>query len=279
MLKYGRFLFHSFPVRRVSSSFKEALDRHAWRSLKSEMISFFKNRPVRDSTVYLNTKRWPAFVPKERILEEGFIPCKIEFYGDPKQLIIRKEDLQRVAFDDGPNGHLSHLFKGRLFKLKVDGEFEETVVSDYKAHPVNKELLFVKFGRHIKGVSSILEIPITLTGILGCPAQISGNQIELAVPKIKVKCPGPFVPPPILIDCSQLKPMQSITLNQIKNLLPRNCKIAMSQRNLKKIEVVSCYDHKQLEEKPLPLDYQDPNFIRPSGKKYHLTYTGFWPKQ
>jgi hypothetical protein len=29
----------------------------------------------------------------------------------------------------------------------------------------------------------------------------------------------------------------------------------------------------------LKADYQDPNFFRPSGKKYHLTYSGFWPKQ
>lgn len=56
----------------------------------------------------------------------------------------------RIAFDE-PHGHLSHLFKGRLFRVSVGHWIEECVVTDVSTHPVEQELNFVRFDRHVPG--------------------------------------------------------------------------------------------------------------------------------
>ena len=248
------------------------------------MKDFFKFRPVRDSSVSLSARSWPQYAAKERLLEEGFIPAKIWKHGYDRQVILKKSDLLPVAFDDGPNAHVSHLFKGRLFKIAVDDEYlEECVVSDYKAHPVNKEIFFVNFARQPAGILSTIPVPITLTGLFGCPGVTAGGTVDLAMPTVDLEISGLNIPPPIMVDCSSLRlevPYSKVTLADIKNLLPKGVRLSRKyQRPLSNHDVVMCYDHRAIEEKPLPLDYQDPNFIRPSGKKYHLTYSGFWPKQ
>lgn len=46
---------------------------------------------------------------------------------------------------------------GRMFRVIVENEWiEDCVVVDYKAHPVNRQLFFVRFNRHIPG--SITEV-------------------------------------------------------------------------------------------------------------------------
>ena len=250
------------------------MNQMAWDNLHAEMIHFFKIRPIRSSNVSLSARSWPRYAAKERLLEEGFIPAIVWKYGIERKIILRKEDILPIAFDDGPDAHVSNLFTGRLFRIGIDDDYyEDCLVSDFKAHPVNKELYFISFARKPSSVSAEFEIPVTLTGLFGCPGVVAGAQIELMMPKVKIR--GKTVPPPFLVDCSGLKLDSSIKLVDLQEMLPEDCLFVGKPDE----EVVSCYDHKSLEEQQIPSDYQDPNFFRPSGKKYHLTYSGFWPRQ
>ena len=271
-----RAVFGKFDTQRIIYPWKKEMEKIAWRSLHAEMMEFFNTRPFRDSSVTVNASSWPKFACKEKLVDEGFIPAIIWKHGLDRKVLIRKADLLPIAFDDGPDAHISNLFKGRLFNIAVDNTWlEPCVVSEYKAHPVNKDVSFVKFARQVEGVEGELEIPITLTGLFGCPSVLSGGTVDLRMPTVKVVCSGYNVPPPFLVDCSRMKLGTRVLLSELA--LPQGCHFSRKYKS--DVVVVESFDHRTVEERKLPLNYQDPNFIRPSGKKYHLNYSGFWPKQ
>merc|ERR1712039_769027 len=178
-------------------------------------------------------------------------------------------------------GHLSNLFKGRLFRIHVGNWIEECVVSDVSTHPVEQELYFVRFNRHVPGQVTTLPIPVTLSGLWGCPGYRSGGHVDLAMPTIECECVGDRIPPPFLIDVSKMgleDPFGKITLRDIQHALPEDGTARFSRRYTLDEEVVMCYDPKSVPEVPLPQDWKDPNFEHRGGR-YHLTYTGFFPKQ
>merc|ERR1712194_142635 len=140
---------------------------------------------------------------------------------------------------------------------------------------------FVRFERHVPGQVTTVPIPVSLSGFWGCPGYRHGGHVDLAMPIIECECVGNSIPPPFIIDVSKLKleaPYGKITLQDIKNVLPDDGTVRFSRQYDMDQEVVMCYDPKTVPEVPLPADYEDPNFDHRGGR-YHLTYTGFWPKQ
>jgi len=231
---------------------------------------------------------WPKFSSKEHLINEGLIPAIVWKHGQERRVVFRREDIEKIAFDDvGENSHISNLFKARIVDIIVDNKWsEKCVVSDVSAHVNNRELFFVKFARHIPGKVTCVDLPITLTGLLGCPATLQGAQIDLAIPTVKVECIGEEIPPPILLDVSKLRyeaPYTKITLGEVEKFLPQDGKTRLSREysdaDREEKEVVLCYEIRGMEERPLPDEYQDPNFFNRKGRKYHVTYSGFWPRQ
>lgn len=243
-------------------------------------MAHFQTNPARDSTVHVRAEPWLPFTMKEMLLENGKLPAVIAKHGPHRRIVFDKQDLEKVAFDE-PQGHLSHLFKGRLFRIHVGEWIEECVVDDVSTHAVEQELYFVRFRRHLPGQMTTLPIPVTLSGLSGCPGYRSGGHVELAMPIINCECVGEQIPPPFIIDVSRLRlddPYGKITLRDIKPLLPDDGMTRFSREYDLDAEVVMCYDPKNFPEVPLPADWKDPNFEHRGGR-YHLTYTGFFPKQ
>lgn len=254
--------------------------RDSWDFMKQEMVSYFQTQPQRDSLVQVNATPWPRFTSKDEILEAGAVPALIASHGPERRLMLNKAEMEKIAFDE-PQGHLSHLFKGRLFRVQIEDWIEECVVVDCSTHPVEQELYFVRFKRHVPGKMSTLPIPVSLSGLWGCPGYHSGGHVDLAMPTIMCECVGEKIPPPFIIDVSTLKleePYGKITLRDIKRMLPKDGLTRFSRNYTLDEEVVQCFNPKSIGEVPLPEDYQDPNFEHRGGR-YHLTYTGFWPRQ
>ena len=278
-----------YKIRRVEYPWLRFMRSSAWKSLHGEMIEYFRNRkPARSSTVTVRAQTWPRFASKEQLISQGYVPGIIWKNGDERRIILERNDIEKIAFDDvGENSHLSNLFKARILRIHIENEPPEVcVVSDASAHVNNRELHFVKFSRHVPGKVTAVELPITLTGLLACPATLQGAQVDLAIPCVKVECIGDEIPPPILLDVSHLRfepPYSKITLGDIEKLLPQDGKTRLSReytrRDRIEKEIVLCYEIKGIEERALPTDYQDPNFFNRQGKKYHVTYSGFWPRQ
>lgn len=254
--------------------------RESWEFMKEEMVSYFRTQPQRDSTVNVKATPWPRFATKDEILEAGALPGLIARWGPQRRVVLNKEEIEKIAFDE-PQGHLSYLFKGRLFRIHVEDWIEECVAVDVNTHPVNQELYFVRFTRHVPGQMTTIPIPVSLSGLWGCPGYHSGGHVDLSMPTILVECVGETIPPPFIIDVSQLQledPYSKITLRDIARMLPKDGTARFSRRYSLDEEVVMCYNPKVIGESPLPQDYKDPNFEHRGGR-YHLTYTGFWPRQ
>lgn len=278
-----------YRIKRVDYPHLQFMRSRAWGALHKEMIDFFRrDKPVRDSTVTIRARSWPRFASKEQLLSEGLIPGIIWKYGDEVRVVFDRSDIERIAFDDvGENSHVSNLFQARLFRVQIDDECSENcVVSDFSAHVNNRELHFIRLARHIPGKVTTVDLPVSLTGLLGATATLQGAQINLAMPTVKVECIGDEIPPPFLLDVSGLRyepPYTCITLNELQKMLPSDGKTRLSriysEEDIRDTEVVQCYELRGLEERPLPGDYQDPNFFNRKGRKYHITYSGFWPRQ
>lgn len=270
-----------YNITRVRYPWKSQMLYDSWEFMKADMVNHFQTKPQRDSSLDCRAWEWPRFVMKEEILEQGSLPGMISRYGPDRRIILNKEEIQRIAFDE-PEGHLSHLFKGRLFRIHVGKWIEECVVRDVSTHPVEQELFFVRFVRHVPGKMTTLPVPVTLSGLWGCPGYRKGGHVDLAMPTIDCECVGDSIPPPFLIDVSQLdmdEPYGRITIRDLKSALPADGTVRFSRNYSLDEDVVMCYDPKSIPEVPLPADWKDPNFDKRGGSRYHLTYTGFWPKQ
>jgi len=271
----------NYQVKRVRYPWKTELMHDSWKFLKQEMVNHFQLMPARDSTVNIHAIEWPRFMMKEEILDKGLMPSVIKRYGPPRRVAFNKEELEKVAFDE-EQGHLSHLFKGRLFRIHVGEWIEECVVLDCSVHPVERLLEFVSFQRHVPGKMTAVPVPVTLSGLWGCPGYRSGGHVEIAMPTIRVECVGERIPPPFLVDISRLRlesPYGRILLKDIEKLLPSDGTARFARDYKLDEDVVMCYDPKSIPEVPLPGDWRDPNFKKRGGGYYHLTYTGFWPRQ
>lgn len=269
-----------YKIRRVDYPWKMDLQREAWEYMRQDMVNYFRSQPQRDSTVNVRATPWPAFASKDEILEAGALPGLIARWGPQRRMVLNKEEMEKIAFDE-PQGHLSHLFKGRLFRIHMDDWIEECVAVDASMHPVEQELYFVRFERHVPGKMTTVPIPVSLSGLWGCPGYHSGGHVDLSMPTIMVECVGEKIPPPFIIDVSKLQledPYSKITLRDIARMLPKDGTARFWRKYSLDEEVVMCYNPKVIGESPLPADYQDPNFEHRGGR-YHLTYTGFWPRQ
>lgn len=269
-----------YRIRRVDYPWKIELLRDSWEFMKQDMISYFQAQPQRDSTVHTRALAWPRFTTKDEILQAGSLPALITKHGPQRRIMLNKEEIEAVAFDE-PQGHLSHLFKGRLFRIHVDEWIEECVVTDVSTHPVEQELYFVRLERHVPGKMTTLPIPVSISGLWGCPGYHSGGHVDLSMPTIMCECVGDKIPPPFIIDVSDLRlenPYGKITLRDIKHMLPADGLTRFWRKYTLDEEVIMCFNPKQIGEVPLPPDWEDPNFDHRGGR-YHLTYTGFWPRQ
>lgn len=254
--------------------------RDSWDFMKREMVNYFEAQPQRDSTVHVRATPWPRFTTKDEILEAGALPGLVAMHGPERRFVLNREEVEKIAFDE-PQGHLSNLFKGRLFRIHIEDWIEECVVVDVNIHPVEQELYFVRFARHVPGKMSVLPIPVSLSGLWGCPGYHGGGHVDLSMPTVMCECVGDTIPPPFIIDVSDLRleePYGKITLRDIKHMMPKDGTARLWRNYSLDEEVVTCFNPKSLGETPLPQDYKDPNFDHRGGR-YHLTYTGFWPRQ
>eukprot|EP00929_Paragymnodinium_shiwhaense_P116323 TRINITY_DN8577_c0_g2_i1.p1 TRINITY_DN8577_c0_g2~~TRINITY_DN8577_c0_g2_i1.p1 ORF type:complete len:340 (+),score=61.63 TRINITY_DN8577_c0_g2_i1:133-1152(+) len=270
-----------YSIRRVDYPWKVELEREAWTFMKEEMVQHFETQPARDSTVHIRAVDWPPFTMKEELWEKGRLPALITRHGVQRKVMFNKAEIESIAFDE-PQGHLSNLFKGRLFRVHVGEWIEECVVADVSCHPVDQELYFVRLHRHVPGQLMTVPIPVTIAGLWGCPGYQKGGHVDLAMPTIDCECVGGTIPPPFIVDVSDLKlehPYSKITLADLKHTLPKDGTTRFSRNYTMEEEVIMCYEPRSVPEVPLPPDWEDPNFERQGGIRYHLTYTGFWPKQ
>jgi hypothetical protein len=291
MLRVGLVLQASkhYRIKRVDYPFLRFARSQAWNELHKQMVTFFRQeRPSRSSSVAIQARFWPPFVSKEQLLSEGLVPGIIWKYGDEVRVVFDRADIELLAFDDvGDNSHVSNLFTARTLKVRIqNGWTERCVVSDFKAHLNNRELFFLKLARHVSGKVTTVNLPISLTGLLGSTATLQGAQMALVHPTVKIECIGDEIPPPLLLDVSSLQfraPYTSVKLGDLIDLLPKDGKTRLSRdyshQDLEELEIVQCYEIRGIEERPLPQDYQDPNFFNRKGRKYHVTYSGFWPRQ
>ncbi|CAD7935830.1 unnamed protein product [Amoebophrya sp. A120] len=302
---------------------------------------------------FLNARDWPKFSSKDMILEEkDRLPALITKHGPDRGIVLKMSDVMPLAFDE-EGGHLSHLLKSRLYRIRNDDQWarantvdpstmklgdkddknnglqskkrisyagdELCYVSDVRAHVVDKKLYFLRFERHVpfKTMTKI-PVPVCLIGVYGCPGQLKGAHIDLNMPTVMCEVVGEEFPKPFLVDCSKLtntgaatdpeslermgknakesRPFGSpvveygrITLRDLleKGMLEQYNGLVRFSREydaenggygLENTEVVLCYDWGNVPEQPLPADWEDPNFNTRQGR-YHLTYSGFWPRQ
>eukprot|EP00434_Breviolum_minutum_P027681 symbB.v1.2.024483.t1/scaffold2323.1/size82334/3 len=132
--------------------------------------------------------------------------------------------MEAIAFDEA-DGHLSNLFKGRLFRVHIGKWIEECVVTDVSTHPVEQELMFVRFDRHIPGRMTVVPIPVSISGLWGCPGYRKGGHVEVALPTVNCEVVGEKIPPPLVVDVSNLhleQPFGKITLRDMLPLLPQD---------------------------------------------------------
>lgn len=270
-----------YKVKRIRYPWKEQIVKESWKFLKDEMVQYFESQPARDSTINIRSGVWPKFTMKEELLENGRLPAIITGAGPERRLAMTRADVEAIAFDE-PQGHLSYLFKGRLFRIHVENWIEECVVSDVSTDPVEKELYFVRFRRHVPGQMTTLPIPVTLSGLWGCPGYHKGGHVDLGMPTIDCEVVGDSVPPPFVVDVSKLKleePYGCIKLRDLAFLLPEDGLTRFSREYTGDEEVITCFNPKNVPEVPLPNEWEDPNFDKRQGKRQQLTYTGFWPRQ
>eukprot|EP00386_Alphamonas_edax_P008340 GDKI01027364.1.p1 GENE.GDKI01027364.1~~GDKI01027364.1.p1 ORF type:complete len:277 (+),score=64.64 GDKI01027364.1:91-831(+) len=246
------------------------------------MIEYFRQRPPRDSTVNLEAKEWPRFASTEDIRDEKHIPAIIWKYGPHRRVCFEEKAIKELAFDE-EEGHLSHLFAGRMIRVHVGKWIEECVVTHAKVDPVEKVMYFLRLARLVPGQLTELEIPVTMIGLLGCPAYLAGYHVELAMPKIKCEVVGDKIPPPFQLDVSGFKykePYNAITLQDLQHLLPGDGTVRFSRDyDVASQEVAWTYEVGKLPEQPLPRNYVDPNFLTRTGRRQQLTYKGYFPKQ
>ncbi len=248
----------------------------------------------------LDALPWPRFASKEKLMSDGYVPCVIKGHGKEHRVIIEKSALEQAAFDDlGENSHVSHLFTGRLFNIRVrysrvshsvfDKDIDEQVlVESYSSHPVNRQLWFSTFKRYIPGVPSMVPIPVTPICILGSHANRMGANIEVLLPVVRCECRGSDVPPPFLLDCSSLSidlrkgGKTFVSLQDVNDLISPHSDAVVDPAygtNLESIPVVAAYKAQDVTERDLAPDFLDRNFLTKRGRAIHLTYSGFWPKQ
>lgn len=156
-------------------SYKNALKRQHWKILKRELCEFFRMHS-RSTEATLDVQQWPKFVQKEHLLPSSLVPALITAHGPSRKICIKNGDILPLAFDE-EHGHLSHLFSGRLYNLRLGDEIERCVVSHVHADPVEKCLYFVKFSRHVEGQITEVDIPCSIVGLLASPAYLKGKTL------------------------------------------------------------------------------------------------------
>ncbi|ANQ06175.1 Ribosomal L25-like protein [Plasmodium coatneyi] len=274
--------FFMHNAKRNHLNYKLYLKYKQWDFLKKEIVDYFNSHSRVSTVVDVQGRCWEKFKKKELLQVHGYIPAIIWKYGPEQRICIDHKLIDEYAFEE-EDGHLSLLFSARLFRIHIDGNVVECVVSHVETDPVEKHIYFLKFARVVKNQVTELNIPCSIVGLIGCPAYVNGYHVQLAMNYIKCKVIGNNIPPPFQIDVSKLtyrEPYNSIKLGELKHLLPDDGNVVFSEEyDLNETEVVWTYEPGKIPETPLPEDYMDPNFINKKGKRIQLTYKDYWPKQ
>ncbi|SBT70356.1 ribosomal protein L25, putative [Plasmodium malariae] len=212
--KNSYFMYHT---KRNHLNYKLYLKFKQWDYLKKEIINYFNSNSKINTVVDLKARRWEKFKKKELIQVHGYVPAIIWKYGIEKRICIDHKLIDEYAFEED-DGHLSLLFSARLFRIHIEGDVIECVVSHVEADP----------------------------RLIGCPAYINGYHVQLALNYIKCKVMGNNIPPPFQIDVSKLtykEPYNSIKLKDLMHLLPENGDVIFSEDyDLNETEVVWTYE-------------------------------------
>ncbi|OEH79209.1 ribosomal l25 family protein [Cyclospora cayetanensis] len=233
-----------------------------------------------DITVDVDCMPWERFVSSEQLQASGFVPAVIKGQGPYRRCAIPRVALEALAFDEA-EGHLSLLFSARLFRLRMGDLIECCVAKDVKADPLARHLYFVGFERHVEGKLTEVSLPLTLVGLLACPAYHKGYHVELAKPTVPVQFVGLEPPPPFLVDVSELEftpPYSAITVDCLASQLPTDGTARFPPSLSPKEEVAWAYEVGSLPEASLPPDWKDPNFIDRRGNMMDVWYHRKFPR-
>ncbi|SBS81902.1 ribosomal L25-like protein, partial [Plasmodium malariae] len=212
--KNSYFMYHT---KRNHLNYKLYLKFKQWDYLKKEIINYFNSNSKINTVVDLKARRWEKFKKKELIQVHGYVPAIIWKYGIEKRICIDHKLIDEYAFEED-DGHLSLLFSARLFRIHIEGDVIECVVSHVEADPLEKHIYFLKFARVVENQVTEINIPCSIVGLIGCPAYINGYHVQLALNYIKCKVMGNNIPPPFQIDVSKLtykEPYNSIKLKDL----------------------------------------------------------------
>eukprot|EP00920_Eleutheroschizon_duboscqi_P006878 GHVT01016028.1.p1 GENE.GHVT01016028.1~~GHVT01016028.1.p1 ORF type:complete len:321 (-),score=49.15 GHVT01016028.1:857-1819(-) len=264
----------------------QELNQQVWPHLHREMINFFKRvRPPRDSTAVLYPRPWERFLRREYLLGAHMVPCELAGFGPRRRFCLPAADVSSLAFDEA-EGHLSYLFSGRMYHLNFPGEATElAVVSHVEVDQVERSIYFVRFARHIPGQITSVKIPLTLHGLLACPAYLNGYHVELASPVVRCQVAGRVIPPPLQVDVSELRyaePYKAINLRSLLPHLPPDGSVRFHpDYDLDAEEIAWTYDPSTYPETPLPADWVDPNFIDKDGRNMlrRVSYRGGYSRR
>lgn len=176
------------------------------------------------------------------------------------------------------------VFKARKLRVYVGPWIEEVMIDHANVDPVAKHLWYLKMKRLAPDQLTEVDLPLTMVGLLGCPAYLQGAQVELAAPTVKVEVIGTEIPPPLIVDVSNLKyiaPSTSLYLRDLNDQLPKNGSVRFSRNlDVNSTEIAWAYMAGRIPELKLDASYEDPNFLGPKRRhKYMLTYKNYWPKQ
>lgn len=290
--------------QRSIASFRRAMRRVQWPLMRSEMCDFFEKQlrgPARSleqlqeqreqtngnvvsfwrsSSVDVECRPWERFISAQQIQGEGFIPAIVNGKGIYRKCAIPAAAIHELAFEEA-EGHLSLLFKARLFRLHIGPITEECVVTQVKADPLARRLYFVGFERHVPGSVTEVQLPLTLVGLLACPAYHQGCHVELARPTVPVQFVGAEPPPPFLVDVSQLQfspPYSAVTIDCLIEQLPSDGTARFPPSLNPKEEVAWAYEIGTLPEAHLPSDWRDPNFVDRRGNMMDVWYHRKFPR-
>ncbi|KAL8274294.1 hypothetical protein Esti_001748 [Eimeria stiedai] len=173
--------------QRSISSFMRTMRRLQWPLMRAEMCAFFAHRlrgPARSleelhksqqqqqqrlcmwrsSSVNVEARPWERFVSSEQLRAEGYVPCVVKGKGPYRKLAVSFAALHDLAFDEA-EGHLSFLFKARVFHVHVGPMVELCVAKEVKADPrklfvaVLPETLFIGVLNEAQPFLLLLQLP------------------------------------------------------------------------------------------------------------------------
>lgn len=131
-----------------------------------------------------------------RLRARGSIPAVL--YGHGSQNVSIAVDPKKVV-----EILTSETGRNTIFKLDVNGRFEDVLIREYQLHPVKGTLLHVDFQRVAMDEVMEFEVPVEVVGT--APGVKAGGILDVVLRELTVECLPSEVPDHIQVDVSNLE--------------------------------------------------------------------------